>query len=170
MELLDVYDDNGKKTGKVVERGIDDSAFEKGEHIAVAIIYIENSKGEFLIQKTSKEKGGIYSSTGGHVDHNEEPIDSIVREVKEELGLEISKNDIADLGYLVVDFPVRFVFYMKKDIDIESLTIKEDEVESVSFISIEKLKEIINKGLMHKGHLKVLDRVLDYKNKLEKIK
>ena len=30
MELLDVYDDNGKKTGKVVERGIDDSAFEKG--------------------------------------------------------------------------------------------------------------------------------------------
>ena len=106
MELLDVYDDNGKKTGKVVERGIDDSAFEKGEHIAVAIIYIENSKGEFLIQKTSKEKGGIYSSTGGHVDHNEEPIDSIVREVKEELGLEISKNDIADLGYLVVDFPV----------------------------------------------------------------
>ena len=170
MELLDVYDDNGKKTGKVVERGINDSAFEKGEHIAVAIIYIENSKGEFLIQKTSKEKGGRYSSTGGHVDHNEEPIDSIVREVKEELGLEISKNDIADLGYLVVDFPVRFVFYMKKDIDIESLTIKKDEVESVSFITIQELRKIINKGLMHKGHLKVLDRVLDYKNKLEKIK
>ena len=170
MELLDVYDDNGKKTGKVVERGIDDSVFEKGEHIAVAIIYIENSKGEFLIQKTSKEKGGIYSSTGGHVDHNEEPIDSIVREVKEELGLEISKNDIADLGYLVVDFPVRFVFYMKKDIDIESLTIKKDEVESVSFMTIQELRKIINKGLMHKGHLKVLDRVLDYKNKLEKIK
>ena len=170
MELLDVYDDNGKKTGKVVERGIDDSVFEKGEHIAVAIIYIENSKGEFLIQKTSKEKGGIYSSTGGHIDHNEEPIDSIVREVKEELGLEISKNDIADLGYLVVDFPVRFVFYMKKDIDIESLTIKKDEVESVSFMTIQELRKIINKGLMHKGHLKVLDRVLDYKNKLEKIK
>ena len=170
MELLDVYDDNGKKTGKVVERGIDDSAFEKGEHIAVAIIYIENSKGEFLIQKTSKEKGGRYSSTGGHVDHNEEPIDSIVREVKEELGLDITKNEIIDLGYLVVDFPVRFVFYMKKDIDIENLTIKEDEVESVSFITIQELRKIINKGLMHKGHLKVLDRVLDYKNKLEKIK
>ena len=57
---------------------------------------------------------------------------------------------------------------MKKDIDIESLTIKEDEVESVSFISIEKLKEIINKGLMHEGHLKVINRVLEYKNKFEK--
>ena len=168
MELLDVYDDNGQKTGRVVERG--SKNFKEGEHIAVAIIYIENSKGEFLIQKTSKEKGGIYSSTGGHIDHNEEPIDSIVREVKEELGLEISKNDIADLGYLVVDFPVRFVFYMKKDIDIESLTIKKDEVESVSFMTIQELRKIINKGLMHKGHLKVLDRVLDYKNKLEKIK
>ena len=55
MELLDVYDDNGNKTGKVVERGTPDSSFLNNEHIAVAIIYIENSNGEFLIQKTSKQ-------------------------------------------------------------------------------------------------------------------
>lgn len=165
MELLDVYDDNAKKTGKVVERGSDDSKFEKGEHIAVAIIYIENSKGEFLIQKTSKEKGGRYSSTGGHVDHNEEPIDSIVREVEEELGLKVTKEEIEDLGYLLVDFPVRFVFYLKKDIDINDLKIQEDEVESVSFMTIDEIKEIIEKGLMHKGHTMVLQKVLEYKEK-----
>ena len=42
VELLDVYDDNGVKTGKVVKRGIKDSSLNDGEHIAVAIIYIEN--------------------------------------------------------------------------------------------------------------------------------
>lgn len=47
MELLDVYDDNGQKTGKVVERGTKDDSLARGEHIAVAIIYIENSKMNF---------------------------------------------------------------------------------------------------------------------------
>ena len=55
VELLDVYDDNGVKTGKIVRRG-EKSSFGKGEHIAVSIIYIENDKHEFLIQKTSKKK------------------------------------------------------------------------------------------------------------------
>ena len=163
MELLDIYDDNGEKTGKIVERGTSYSNFNKGEHIGVAIIYIENSKGEFLIQKTSKEKGGHYSSTGGHINHGEEPIDTIIREVKEELGLDVNKEEITDLGYLLFDFPIRFIFYLKKDIDINDLTIQKEEVESVSFMNKDELKDIINKGLMHKAHSKILEMILDKK-------
>lgn len=163
MELIDVYDDNGKRTGKVVERGIRDSSFKKGEHIAVAIIYIENSKGEFLIQKTSKQKNSRYSSTGGYVLHNEEPIDAIKREVNEELGIDISNDKIFDLGYIVVDFPVRFLFYLKKDIDLKDIIIQEEEVEKVLYMNKKELKEIIKKGLIHKAHAKVLDRVLEFK-------
>lgn len=160
MELLDVYDDNGQKTGRVVERGSKD--FKEGEHIAVAIIYIENSNNEFLIQKTSKEKGGQYSSTGGHVDHGEEPIDSIKREVKEELGIDIDNDRIIDLGYMCVDFPIRFCFYLKKDIDIKDIKLQEDEVESISYMTVDEIKELIDKGLMHAGHAKVLEKVLEY--------
>ena len=163
MELLDVYNDNGEKTGKVVERGCSDSSFEKGEHIAVAIIYIENNKNEFLIQKTSVQKGGLYSSTGGHVDHGEEPIETIRREVKEELGIDVNNDNIVDLGYLLFDFPVRFIFYLNKDINLDEVVIQEEEVESVSYMTEKELKEIIKKGLMHKAHAKVLERVLDYK-------
>ena len=162
MELLDVYDDNGKKTGKVVNKSCKDSNFAKGEHIAVAIIYIENSNGEFLIQKTSKQKGGQYSSTGGHIQHNEEPIDAIKREVKEEIGIDISNDNIVYLGCLVFDFPVRFIFYLKKDINLAEIVLQKDEVESVSYMNISELEDIIQKGLMHKAHAKVLGRVLEY--------
>ena len=103
MELLDVYNEKGERTGKVVDRSADDASFVDGERIAVAIIYIENDKHEFLIQKTSKQKGNIYSATAGHVLHNEKPIETIIREVKEELGIDISNEDIVDLGCLVVD-------------------------------------------------------------------
>ena len=163
MELLDVYNDNGEKTGRVVERR-KDNHFEEGEHIAVAIIYIENSKGEFLIQKTSLEKDGIYSSTGGHVDHGEEPIDSIKREVLEELGIDISSDDIIDLGYLLFDFPLRFVFYLKKDINLDDITLQKEEVESVYYMSVDEIRKLIDNGLMHKAHAKVLERVLEYRN------
>lgn len=163
MELLDVYDDNGKKTGRIVVRGAKDETFAEGEHIAVAIIYIENDKDEFLIQKTSEEKGGNYSSTGGHVNHDEEPIDTIKREVKEELGVDISNDKIIDLGYLIFDFPVRFIFYLRKNIDLKDVVLQKEEVESVSYMSKDELNSIIDEGLMHKAHAKVLKHVLEYK-------
>ena len=95
--------------------------FAKGEHVAVAIICIQNSNGEFLIQKTSKQGSRWYSSTGEHIEPNEEPIDAIKREGKEQLGIEISKDNIVDLGCLVYDFPVRFIFYLKKDIKLKNI-------------------------------------------------
>ena len=164
VELLDVYDDNGVKTGKVVKRGIKDSSFNDGEHIAVAIIYIENDNNEFLIQKTSKQKGGIYSSTGGHVNHGEEPIDTIKREVKEELGVDISNDNIIDLGYIIFDFPIRFIFYLRKNVDLNDVILQKEEVDSVSYMTHNEIRNIIEKGLMHKAHSKVLERVLEYKN------
>ena len=165
MELLDVYNNNGERTGRIVERGAKDTLFAEGEHIAVAIIYIENDNNEFLIQKTSKQKGGNYSSTGGHVNHNEEPIDTIKREVKEELGIDISKDNIVDLGYLLFDFPIRFVFYLRKNIDIKDIILQKEEVESVSYMSEAQLKGLIKKGLMHEAHAKVFEYVLEYKKR-----
>ncbi len=168
MELLDVYDSQAKKTGRVVERGKDNS-FTENEHIAVAIIFIENSNNEFLIQKTSTEKGGEYSSTGGHVNHGEEPINTIIREVKEELGIEVKKEEIIDLGYQLFDFPIRFFYYLKKDIDLNEITIQEEEVESVSYKTIEEINNIINQGLMNKAHGILFQKLLEYKEKIKSI-
>ena len=168
MELIDVYNDNGKKTGKVVEITRKDNEFEKNEHIGVAIIYIENDNGEFLIQKTSKQKGGLYSSTGGHISHGEEPIETIIRETREELGIDISNDKIIDMGYILVDFPIRFIFYLKKNIDIKKIKLQKEEVESVEYMPIEKIKKLIANNLMHKGHAKVLETVLNAKERINK--
>ena len=165
MELLDVYDSLGNKTGRVVERGNKNETFNDDEHIAVAIIYIENDKGEFLIQKTSQEKGGHYSSTGGHINHGEDALNTIVREVKEELGVDVNKDEIVSLGHICVDFPVRFIFYLKKNIDLSKITLQKEEVESVSYMNSDEIRDVLDKGLMHKGHYKVLEKVLEYKKR-----
>ena len=79
MELLEVFDDDGNVIGKSVDRNAH-FELDDGEHIAIAVIFIENNNGEFLMQKTSKKKGGLYSSTGGHVDHGETPLETIKTE------------------------------------------------------------------------------------------
>ena len=152
MELLDVFDDNGNKTGKVVVRGDKSVVLGEHEHIAVGVIFIENSKGEFLMQKTSLEKGGEYSSTGGHVVSGEDAITSIRREVEEELGIDVSKDDIVDYGFLLYDKPLRYLFYLKKDIDLEDVVVQKEEVDFVKYMSIDEINDLIEKELITKSH------------------
>ena len=83
MEYLSVFIERREKLNKKIARG---EKLLDGEHILISIIFIENNEGKFLMQKTSKEKGSKYSSTGGHVLENENSKDAIIREVKEKSG------------------------------------------------------------------------------------
>lgn len=166
MELLDIYDNQGNITGKVIERGNKNVKLSKDEHIAVGVIYIENDNGLFLMQKTSPEKGGLYSSTGGHICHGETPIESIKREVYEELGININNDDIKELGYLLYDKPIRYMFYIKKDIDIEDIKVQKEEVDFVKYMPVEEINKLIENKLILESHGIIFKKVLEYKNKI----
>ena len=51
MEILDIYDNNGNTTGRTIIRGDKNAILNDNEHVAIAVIFIENSNGEFLIQR-----------------------------------------------------------------------------------------------------------------------
>ena len=152
MEMLDIYDSNGKVTGRQVIRGDKSVKLNADEHIALAVIFIENSKGEYLIQKSSEEKGSEYGTTGGHVDAGEIPSEAIKREVKEELGINVDNEDIKELGYMLYDVPIRYMYYLKKDININDIKVQAEEVEFVKYMSIDEINDIIDKDLMTKSH------------------
>lgn len=151
MEWLDVYDNNGNRTGRKVIRG-DKSALGENEHIALAVIFIENDEGKFLIQKTSNEKGGEFSSTGGHVDSGETPLEAIKREVKEEIGIDIYDDKIEEYGFLSYDRPLRYMFYIKKNVNINDTHIQESEVEYMKYMSVEEIRRLIDSEQMLKSH------------------
>lgn len=165
MEILDVYDDLGNPTARKVVRGNKKEIFNKNEHIAIAIIFIENSNEEFLIQKTSQSKGGKYSSTGGHVDSGEKPLESIKRETKEEIGVNIDNDKIIFLGMVQIGMPLRFLFYVKKDVNINEVKVQKEEVESISYMSINQIKSIINNNMMLESHAILFEKMLECRNK-----
>jgi len=163
MELLDIYDDFGNTTGKKIARGDKTVKLNPSEHIAVAIVFIENSKGEFLIQKTSLEKGGEYSSTGGHIDSGETPLEAIRREIKEELGINVDNDRIKSLGYVSYDKPLRYIFYLKKDFNLKEINVQKEEVASVEYMSKEKIFSLIDNDLFLKSHAIVFNIILKEK-------
>ena len=166
MELLDIYDDNGNKTGRIIERGDKSVKLSKNEHIAISVIFIENDNGEFLIQKTSKEKGNIYSSTGGHVDSGETPITAIKREVKEELGIDISNDLIEEYGYILYDMPLRYIFYLKKNIDLNDVKLQKEEVDYVKYMTKEEIEKLIDNEEMLESHGIMFKELMKKRNNL----
>ena len=163
IEYLDVYDNLGNVTGKVIKRGDKKVELSDNEHIAVGVIYIENNNDEFLMQKTSLSKGGLYSSTGGHICCGESPLESIKREVLEELGIDISNDKIVELGFILYDKPIRYMFYLKKDIDLDKIALQKEEVDYVEYMTINQIKELIDKKLITESHGKIFEEVLKYK-------
>ena len=165
MELLDIYNKDGKVTGKTVDRYDESYLFADDEYMAISQIYIENSEGKYLIEESAKKTGNRFLPVGGHIAHGETPYETIIREVKEEIGLDISKENIIFLGYIVDDLRLRFIYYLKKDVDLIKLILQPEEVLNVSYMNEEKIKELISKELMHPSHNILLKMVLDYKKR-----
>lgn len=82
MEILDIYDGNGKLTGRTINREDMDTSMKEGDYVAISQIYIENDEGKFLIEESAKKRGNKYLPAGGHISTGEDPYTTIIREVK----------------------------------------------------------------------------------------
>lgn len=85
-ELWDVLDENGKKTGRLHERG---SPMKSGEYHLAVCVWIMNTKGEFLISKRTHNKlcPNMWECTGGNAVAGDDSLTTAIKEVKEELGV-----------------------------------------------------------------------------------
>ena len=160
MERRDLYDINRKPTGETIFKG---EKIPLNRYIIVVLSFIQNSKGEFLVQKRSKQKDGKFASTGGHAKTGENSIEAIISEIREELGLNVLPSEL-NLIYSGREDTERVffdIYYLKKDFDIESLTLQKEEVDFVEWDSIEKINELIANNLFLKNHVEEFYRMMD---------
>ena len=111
MEYRDLYDENRNLTGEIIEKG---KKIPSGRYILVVMIFIENSNGQFLIQKRSAEKGGKWATTGGHPKSGESSIEGICVEVEEEIGLKITKSEPTLFQTIKTNETFLDLYYIKK--------------------------------------------------------
>lgn len=152
-EKFDVLNERGEYTGKIETR---EECHKKGLwHKAVALFVI-NSKNQVLLQKRSPEKK-LWPNTwditsGGHVLAGEFGFQSIIRETKEELGIEINKNEITYIGSGIssqtkgdtINNHFNEYYIVNADIDETKLTFQKEEVSTAKWIDKEEIIKRIN--------------------------
>ena len=162
MEYLDLYDENRTPIGQKIIRGVD--KVEEGKYINIVIVFIENSEGKFLIQKTSKRKGSVFATTGGLVSSGYTPDETIIKEIKEELGLDVKIDELTLFYTAKRKYSFQDAYYLKKDIDINELILQEDEVEYVKWLSIEEINKLIENNEFREGNIKSFNKLIEDKN------
>lgn len=146
-ELWDIYDIKKNKTGRVAERGV--YKFKKGEyHIVVSGIII-NSKKKILITKRAENKrhGGLWECNGGSILKDETSLQGILRELKEELGVEFQEKEAILLKEIVRDKEVADIKQMwlfRRDIKDEEITFPDGEATAYKWVTIDEFMEMYN--------------------------
>ena len=149
---MDVYNNHFELIGKTIERG--QKGLEKNEYIMIAIVFIKNSEGNYLIQKASKDKANTFSTTGGHVLHKETPEEAIVREVEEELGLKVGHQQFKLIDRIILkDKPCIFnVYILKSNFNTHQMKIQEEEVERVYWLDKNQIINLIEEESFLQSH------------------
>lgn len=144
MELWDIYDKDKNKTGKVIDRHGNEMLKEGEYHLVIQAIII-NFKGEILISKRAKFKKKyplMWECVGGSCIKGENSLQAILREVKEELGINFKETEAIFYKTLrdddVKDFKDIWIF--RKDIKIKDLKFADGEVIDAKWVNIEEFE------------------------------
>ena len=88
------------------------SKYEKAELTNMCMIY--DGAGRVVVQdKVGKSWGGI-TFPGGHVEKDESFVDSVIREVKEETGLDIQSPKLCGIKWWEADHGRRYIILLFK--------------------------------------------------------
>lgn len=154
MELWDIYDENKKKTGRTMVRN--DWNMKEGDFHLTVLGVIQRPDGKFLITKRVETKSwapGWWEVSGGACQAGEESSEAIVREIKEETGLDVS-NAKGGLFYTYKrvnpgekDNYFVDVYRFVMDFSEEDLVLQEGETDGYKIATLEEIQQIAEKGI-----------------------
>ena len=181
LELFDILNPDGSKTGIVRERGV---AHREGSLHATVHIWVARRTGsgafQLLLQKRSAQKDshpGCYDvSAAGHVSSGDGYLSTARRELREELGIcaEASQLHYAGLrrssyegvfrGNPFRDNQISAVYLYTEPVDDASLVLQESEVESVRWMDLSQCLQGVREGTfpncIHTEELQMIEAFL----------
>ena len=161
-ELWDVYDKHGNLTGSMKK---ENEVFFDNEYHLVASLWVVNAKGELLIQKRSMSKKihpGKWSITGGAARAGEDSGQACVREVAEELGINIDKRNIRLFSRIFGENVIFDDYIIFLNLSLSDVTLQDSEVTEIKWASIKEVKALFKQGQFIYDDEDELDRLEGY--------
>ena len=151
-ELWDVYRADGSVVeGKVSVRGHHDLL--KNEYHLVVYVWIINDQNEVIISKRQKGKTfeGMWECTGGCAQRGDTSLQAALREVREELGIELDPDKGEKFKRYIRKFPqgaaaLCDVWVFRQNFQLEDITVQKEEVSEAKIVPITEFLDMIEKG------------------------
>ena len=153
MEYIDIFDENNNPTGIVKEKK---QAHEDGDFHRTAHIWIINDKNELLLQKRSASKKthpNCWDISGaGHIKAGESAIDGAIRELKEELGVEVEEKDLQYIATIKStknpkNMEFQYVYLLNCNKEVEEYIFEDNEVSEVKYIFYKDLEKMVEEKI-----------------------
>jgi isopentenyldiphosphate isomerase len=162
-ELIDILDTNGNYTGNSIMKS---EAHKKGIYHPSIHVWLYTLNGEILIQQRAKNKDthpGLWDvSVAGHIGAGEDIVDSAIREVKEEIGLAITKKELHKIGVFkyryqhkkdLLDCEFHHTFLSELKVPLTTLEMQETEVHDLALISIPTFRKELESNMITKKYV-----------------
>jgi isopentenyl-diphosphate delta-isomerase len=173
-EPVDILDEQGHKTGQTMLKS---EAHKRSLRHGGAHVWIYNSKGEVLLQKRHVSKvirPNVWDvSAAGHIASGDTSKQTIIREAKEELGLNLNPQDLKLVGIKEVNevMPgswthrvLNWTYITKMDLDISQLKLEDDEVSDIRWLPVDEfeaeLKDPQKKKLYTPSRLEFYEEII----------
>ncbi len=162
MEYFDVVDVNREKLNYTKQRG---ESLENHEYNQGIEVWIINSN-KILMTKRSLNKShpGQWEAPGGCSQAGESMIDTVKRELNEEIGIEITEDNVKLLATQLYKKQFVDIFYSDLKINIHKTTLQEEEVCDIKFISKDEFLKMKNNNEIVPSVLQRFEMIKDKLN------
>lgn len=169
-EIIDQYNYMGEKIGTVDK----EIAHEKGLWHKSVHVWVVNDKNEILLQYRCADKS-LYPNTwnvsfAGHISAGENSIEALIREGKEELGIDV---DLDKLNYIFTNREeIKYaqinskefvdIYILKQNVELDKIAFQAEEVSDAKYVPIGELFELVkqNKIMPHEIEYMVLEKII----------
>src|SRR3989338_407871 len=175
MEYFDILDEEVDKTG---EKKLRSEVHRDGDWHRNVHILIVNSKGEALLQHRSKDKDSHPDmwdmSSTGHILAGEEDNESALREIKEEVGIDVSLAQLKNVvetkqseilkGGSFIDNEFASVYLVQAGFDPRQVKFTDGEVQNIKWVPLAELKKWVDEGkpdLIHRPAYKLCFKAIN---------
>ena len=146
MELVDIYDQYGNRTGVVKDRS---EPLLPGEYVMAVGIWILNDAGKIFLTKRAPEKRYMpnkWENPAGHVQAGEDCEDAIVRELQEETGLTVKKEQMTFLGGSQSDYGFGRDYGVRMNFDINTIQLQPGETCDAKWVDYTEFCRMTESG------------------------
>lgn len=154
MELWDIYDAEKKRTGRTMKKN--DWCLKEGEYHLTVLGIVMHKDGRFLITRRVMTKAwapGWWEVSGGAAQAGEDSKEAVLREVREETGLDV-KN--WEGGYLFSykrenleggDNYFVDIYRFQGDFEESDIHIQEAETDGYRLATLKEIEELASQGI-----------------------